>query len=95
MRALAGALCCGGGGVAAVHAVDVRLGDEAVLALAEAVRYCPSLTELKLNHVLANTAPARGALLAALARTPNPKPNPNPGPNPNLPTPTPQPQPWP
>jgi len=53
-----------------VRAVDVRLGEEAVLALAEAVRYCPSLTELKLNHVLANTAPARGALLAVLDALP-------------------------
>ena len=61
VRAVAAAMsCCGG--VASVHAVDVRLSEDCVTALGEALRYSPRLATLSLNHVLPNTASARAAL---------------------------------
>ena len=71
VRAVAAAMsCCGG--VASVHAVDVRLSEDCVTALGEALRYSPRLATLSLNHVRpknASARPALGVLKDALPRS--------------------------
>ena len=61
VRALAAALCCCGG-VHGVQAIDVRLGEEAIVAFAEVLRFSSHLSALRLNHVTGNSNAARQAM---------------------------------
>ena len=61
VRALAAALCCCGG-VHAVQAIDVRLGEEAIVAFAEVLRFSNAMTALRLNHVTSNSNAARASM---------------------------------
>ena len=70
VRALAAALCCCGG-VHTVQAIDVRLGEEAIIAFAEVLRFSSHLSALRLNHVTSNSNAARQSMSTLVDMLPN------------------------
>jgi hypothetical protein len=70
VRALAAALCCCGG-VHGVQAIDVRLGEEAIMAFAEVLRFSTDMNALRLNHVTSNSNAARASMAALVDMLPN------------------------
>ncbi len=70
VRALAAALCCCGG-VHGMQAIDVRLGEEAIMAFAEVLRFSTDMNALRLNHVTSNSNAARASMAALVDMLPN------------------------